>query len=270
MRNDPDRHLTFDPGRGFTVGGMNEYRISEAAKATGFSVSALRFYEKEGVVVPDRSESDYRLYADHHLDSLRFVRRGKQLGLSLDEVKELLELLKDEDCAPVQSRIKELVSDRISQAQAQIAELVGFTSQLQDVQARLSSHTAEGSCDDHCGCRTDPVTHERREPEPIPLMGADSGDIACSLDPDRVGGRVEDWNRILSASASRSAIPGGVRVHFHDDVDIAALARLAAAEHHCCSFFRFGIAVGPDGVSLDVTGPEEARDVIASVFGKAA
>lgn len=249
---------------------MSDYRISEAAEATGFSVSALRFYEKEDVVVPDRSESDYRVYNDRHLDGLRFVRRGKQLGLSLDEIKELLELLEDEDCAPVQSRIKELVSDRISQAQERIAELVGFTSQLQSVQARLGSHTAEGSCDDQCGCRTDLVVHERRGPEPIPLMGADSGDIVCSLDPDRVGGRVEDWNRVLSKSESRSEINGGVRVHFDHDADIVALAKLAEAEQDCCSFFRFDIGIGPDGVSLDVTGPEEARDVIASVFGKAA
>ncbi len=249
---------------------MSEYRISDASRATGFSISALRFYEKEGVVAPDRSESEYRIYRDHHLDALRFGRRGKQLGLSLDEIKELLELLEGEDCAPVQSRIKELVSDRISQAQQQIAELVGFTSQLQDAQARLSSHTAEGSCDDKCGCRTEPVTDQRREHEPIPLIGADSGDIVCSLDPDRVDNRVEDWNRVLSKSASRSAIRGGVRVHFDHDVDVVALAELAEAEQGCCSFFRFNIGIGADGVSLDVTGPDEARDVIASVFGRAA
>lgn len=249
---------------------MSEYRISDAARATGFSVSALRFYEKEGVVVPDRSESDYRVYDANDLNALRFVRRGKQLGLNLDEIKELLELLEDEDCAPVQSRIKELVSDRISQAQEQIADLVGFTSQLQDVQARLGSHTAEGSCDDQCGCRTEPVTQEGREREPIPLIGAKSDDIVCSLDPGRVSGRVEDWNRVLSKSASSSAIEGGVRVHFDHDADIVALAELAAAEQDCCSFFRFEIGIDADGVSLDVTGPDEARDVIASVFGKAA
>lgn len=247
---------------------MSDYRISEAAGATGFSVSALRFYEKEDVVVPDRSESDYRVYNDRHLDGLRFVRRGKQLGLSLDEIKELLELFEDEDCAPVQSRIKELVSDRISQAHEQIAELVGFTSQLQDVQSRLSSHTAEGSCDDQCGCRTGPDTDERRQGKPI--IGPASGDITCSLDPNQVKGRVADWNRVLSKSASRSAIPGGVRVHFDDGVDVVALAGLAAAEQGCCSFFRFDIGVDADGVSLDVTGPDDARDVIASVFGKAA
>lgn len=249
---------------------MSKYRISDAARATGFSVSALRFYEKEDVVVPDRSESDYRVYGDHHLDALRFVKRGKQLGLSLDEIKELLELLEDEDCAPVQNRIRELVSDRISQAQSQIADLVGFTAQLQQAEARLTSHTADGSCDDHCGCRTDPAPPEMRERELIPLAGSQSGDIACSLDPDQVEGRVADWNLILSTAAWRAAIPGGVRVRFRDEVDIATLAELATAEHDCCSFFQFGIGVGPEGVTLDITGPDDAQDVIASVFGKAA
>ena len=39
---------------------MNGYRISEAARATGFSLSALRFYEQEGVVVPERTSTGYR------------------------------------------------------------------------------------------------------------------------------------------------------------------------------------------------------------------
>lgn len=249
---------------------MSQYRISDAAQATGFSVSALRFYEKEGVVVPDRSRSGYRAFDDDDLDALRFVGRGKQLGLSLDEIKELLELLEDDECAPVQSRIKELVSDRISQAQAQIAELVGFTAQLQDAQARLATHTADGACDDQCGCRTDPETHHGGERKPIPLAGTDSGDIACSLDSNHVEGRVADWNRVLSQSTSRSAVPGGVRVHFDDGVQIMGLAELAAAEQECCSFFRFAIVIAPNGVTLDVTGPDDAQDVIASVFGVAA
>lgn len=101
-------------------------------------------------------------------------------------------------------------------------------------------------------------------------MGADSGDIVCSLDPHPGRNRVEDWNRVLSESAPRSAIRGGVRVHFGHDVDVVALAELAEAEQDCCSFFRFNIRIGADGVSMDVAGPDEARDVIASVFGRAA
>jgi hypothetical protein len=62
---------------------MTGYKISEAARATGFSMSALRFYQLEGVVVPERTTTGYRSYRDNDLDSLRFVARGKQLGLSL-------------------------------------------------------------------------------------------------------------------------------------------------------------------------------------------
>ena len=95
---------------------MTGYKISEAARATGFSVSALRFYEQEGVVVPERATTGYRSYRDDDLESLRFVARGKQLGLSLEEITELLDLLDGEECAPVQTRIRHLVNERIGQA----------------------------------------------------------------------------------------------------------------------------------------------------------
>jgi DNA-binding transcriptional MerR regulator len=136
---------------------MDGLRISEAARATGFTVSALRFYEKEGVVVPERTATGYRSYGDDQLESLRFVARGKQLGLSLDDITELLGLLDEEECAPVQTRIRHLVGERIDQAQDQIAELVAFRSQLQSAAARLGVHTPDGACDDDCGCRSEPV-----------------------------------------------------------------------------------------------------------------
>jgi hypothetical protein len=54
------KDLTFDPGLGFRVRVMGGYKISEAARATGFTESALRFYEQEGVVVPEPTETGYR------------------------------------------------------------------------------------------------------------------------------------------------------------------------------------------------------------------
>jgi DNA-binding transcriptional MerR regulator len=250
---------------------MNGLKISEAARATGFTVSALRFYEKEGVVVPERTATGYRTYLDDHLESLRFAARAKQLGLSLEDITELLELLDDEDCAPVQTRIRHLVGKRIGQAQDQIAELVAFTSQLQTAAARLGVHTPDGACDDDCGCRSEPhqaaVVDRGRL---IPLAGAASPQIACSLQPDSVGARLQDWQRALDSATGRTAVPGGVRVVFDRDVDVAALAALAADEQVCCSFFRFDLGIGADGVTLDVTGPADSQQVIAAVFGAAA
>jgi DNA-binding transcriptional MerR regulator len=247
---------------------MSGLKISEAARATGFSVSALRFYEQAGVVVPERTATGYRSYSDDHLDSLRFVARGKQLGLSLDDIIELLELLDEEECEPVQVRIRQLVGDRITQAQDQIAELVAFTGQLQKAAARLGVHTPDGACDDDCGCRSEPDLTGSARREPITLLGVEHPEIACSLDPDSVGDRIDEWRETLESAKSRQSIPDGVRIVFDREVNVASLASLAAAEQTCCSFFRFDITIDGE-VSMAVTGPADAQPVIASVFGTA-
>lgn len=250
---------------------MTGYKISEAARATGFSVSALRFYEQEGVVVPERTATGYRSYGENDLESLRFVARGKQLGLSLEEITELLDLLGEEECAPVQTRIRHLVSERIEQARERVAELVGFTSQLQTAAARLGVHTPNGACDDQCGCRSDPDQLSAAERvDLIPLAGTSGSGIACSLQPDLLGGRIDDWNRVLAKAKSRESISNGLRVGFDRDVNLVELADLVDAEQSCCSFFTFVIGVSADRVWLDVTGPEDAQTVITSVFGAAA
>lgn len=129
----------------------------QAARATGITVSALRYYEKEGVVVPERTDTGYRSYGHEDMEALRFLARAKTLGLTLPEISELLTLLAEKDCQPVQTRLRQLVTDRIRQAQDQIADLVGFTGQLQQAATRLGVHTAEGACNDRCGCTTAPT-----------------------------------------------------------------------------------------------------------------
>lgn len=249
---------------------MDGLRISEAAAAVGFTASALRFYEKEGVVVPGRTPSGYRVYGDDHVESLRFVARGKQLGLRLEEVTELLELFDHEDCAPVQTRIRHLVDDRIRQARAKIAELVAFISQLQTAAARLGVHTPHGACDAACGCRSDPSQPTGvDEDRSIPLAGSISHEIACSLQADSVAERVRDWGGVISKAIGGTKVPGGIQVVFDRDVDVAALAHLAAAEQACCSFSHCDIAIGSREVTLDVTGPDETLEVIATLFGLA-
>jgi len=249
---------------------MTGYKISEAARATGFSVSALRYYEKEGVVVPERTATGYRSYHDDDIDSLRFVARGKQLGLSLEEIIELLELLDGEECEPVQTRIRHLINERIGQAQQGVAELVRFTAQLQEAATKLGVHTPDGACDDQCGCRSDPQQSTASTRTLIPLTGLSGSEIACSLHPDLVGGRIDDWNRVLANAKSREPTTDGLRVGFDRDVDLVELVELVDAEQSCCSFFTFGIGVTVDRVWLDVTGPEDAQPVITSVFGAAA
>lgn len=249
---------------------MSGYKISDAARATGFTSSALRFYEKQGVVIPERTTTGYRQYNEEHVESLRFVARGKELGLSLEDISELLALLDQDDCEPVQTRIRQLIDQRIAQAEARVAELVGLTAQLQKTAARLGVHTADGKCDDQCGCRSEPESKPTGDRGQIPLAGPDADDIFCSLDIELIGSRIDHWKRTLAESTGRESIANGVRVMFHRGVDIAPLAQLAAAEQTCCGFFRFNIGIEPDRVFLDVTGPNQAQAVITSIFGAAA
>jgi DNA-binding transcriptional MerR regulator len=134
---------------------MSGYLIAEVAQRTGFSTSALRFYEQNGLVRPGRTPSGYRRYDDEHLETLAFIGRAKGFGLTLDEITELLGLLDQDQCAPVQDRLKDLVDTKIAEAARRIAELSSFTDELRRVAATLDNHTPDGPCDDTCGCTTD-------------------------------------------------------------------------------------------------------------------
>ncbi|MEX2323737.1 MAG: MerR family transcriptional regulator [Acidimicrobiia bacterium] len=68
-------------------------RIGEAAAEAGLEPTAIRFYEKHGVLPePERTDSGYRDYTETDVALLRFVRRARGLGIPLDDVREIVEL----------------------------------------------------------------------------------------------------------------------------------------------------------------------------------
>ena len=69
------------------------FQIGELAKRCGVTADTLRFYEKNALIKPaGRSESGYRLYDEENQKQVHFILKGKDLGLSLDEIKDLLEI----------------------------------------------------------------------------------------------------------------------------------------------------------------------------------
>jgi MerR family copper efflux transcriptional regulator len=67
--------------------------IGEAAKASGVSAKMIRHYEQVGLVPPAaRTDSGYRQYGDGDIHTLRFIRRSRDLGFSIREIAELLDL----------------------------------------------------------------------------------------------------------------------------------------------------------------------------------
>jgi DNA-binding transcriptional MerR regulator len=69
-------------------------QIGEAAERVGLSIRTIRHYEDAGLIVPSaRSEGGFRLYTEPDLDRLRVVKRMKPLGFTLEEMRDLLEIL---------------------------------------------------------------------------------------------------------------------------------------------------------------------------------
>ena len=262
--------LTLDLQLGLRVYGscMDGYSISQVAERTGFAPSALRYYERSGLLTPNRTAGGYRSYDEHHIELLQFVARAKAFGLSLDEITEVLVLLAEERCEPVQSRLKGLVDDKIADTQGRIAELVAFAAELRHVAASLSLDTPDGPCDDTCGCTTDSSSRLPAEGVRLTTKPTHPSDdpIACTLSPADVPQRLADWQTVVGASEACEPTDGGIRLRLPPDTDVAAVAALAAAEQTCCRFFTFRLTIGAT-TTLDITGPADALPVIEALVG---
>ncbi len=72
------------------------FTIGDLARDTGTKVETIRFYEKIGIIPkPARTAGNYRAYGQEHLHRMSFIRRSRDLGFSLDQVRALLDLADD-------------------------------------------------------------------------------------------------------------------------------------------------------------------------------
>ena len=91
-----------------------QFPIGALANKSAVNIETIRYYEKIGVMPKaTRSPGGYRLYCAEHLKRLTFVRRGRELGFSLDELRELLRLVDGHaySCAQVRALTLEHVAD---------------------------------------------------------------------------------------------------------------------------------------------------------------
>lgn len=96
--------------------------VGGAARNTGLSPKALRLYEKLGIVTGvDRTASGYRTYGLAHMELLSFVRRARELGFSLDEIRRLVELGRRGESAC--GTVIELLERHAGEASERMAEL---------------------------------------------------------------------------------------------------------------------------------------------------
>lgn len=112
--------------------GMN---IGAAARASGISAKMIRYYEQAGLLpeVP-RTEAGYRLYREQDVHTLRFLRRARDLGFSVEQMRSLVQLWQDKSRASAD--VKALALSHIQELRAKALAL----QQMADTLAHLASH----------------------------------------------------------------------------------------------------------------------------------
>jgi MerR family mercuric resistance operon transcriptional regulator len=141
---------------------MDGMTRGEVAEKADVNPETLRYYERKALIPkPARSDGGFRLYDDSYVDRLRFIKRAKELGFTLAEIKELLDLRVDDEatCRDVKVQAEE----KLDEIEAKIQAL----QQIREALVQLA---------DACEGRTEGPTSD------CPILDAMEGEIPLQDD----------------------------------------------------------------------------------------
>ena len=118
--------------------------IGEAARASGVSAKMIRHYESVGLF-PEaaRTDAGYRQYADREINTLRFIRRSRDLGFSIEQIRELLGLWQDRKRPSRQ--VKALALAHVRELDEKLREIQAMKATLEHL-----AHCCHGDDRPHC------------------------------------------------------------------------------------------------------------------------
>jgi MerR family copper efflux transcriptional regulator len=106
--------------------------IGDAAKASGVSAKLIRYYESIGLI-PEagRTASGYRVYTAAEVNTLRFIKRARTLGFSIERIQHLVGLWQDK--ARASSEVKHIALEHVTELEAKIAEMQAMRDALREL-----------------------------------------------------------------------------------------------------------------------------------------
>lgn len=123
-------------------------QVKQVCQLLNINVQTIYYYERIGLISPQRSESGYRLFSPEDMEILRFILQVKSLGLTLEEIRELLQLKKGRSlsCRVVYNQLKSKIveiEDKIRQLEGLKKELMPL---LQQCELNLDHPNPEHQC----------------------------------------------------------------------------------------------------------------------------
>ena len=120
-------------------------KIGELARLADCQVETVRYYEREGLLpAPARSEGNYRVYGQAHVERLVFIRNCRTLDMTLEEIRQLLALRDrpEDSCAAIDA----LVDEHIQHVEARIQNLLALQQQLTELRHQCAQSQAARAC----------------------------------------------------------------------------------------------------------------------------
>jgi MerR family copper efflux transcriptional regulator len=119
--------------------------IGGVARRAGVGIDTIRYYEREGLLPePTRRPSGYRSYGEGTIARLRFIRRAKTLGFTLEEIRDLLALSADRTRGV--KAVKQRAQRRLADVEARIAELERVRAGLAELVEACPGHGEPEQC----------------------------------------------------------------------------------------------------------------------------
>lgn len=118
------------------------HSIGTAAKISGVNIETIRYYEREGVVAKaERANNGRRVYDDEAIANLRFVKRCRELGFSINDIKMLLKL--SDQTAGSCDEVRKLSEANLDSVSAKIADLMNMKLALEELITSCKSGQTE-------------------------------------------------------------------------------------------------------------------------------
>lgn len=225
--------------------------IGQLAKRLGMNTSALRYYESQGLLMPDeRTDAGYRLYGEEAETRLRFIGHAQRLGFSLADIQTLIEAQETDDLD--QTAVMELAEARFLAIEKQLTPLLIQQHELRLFWRELQTDTLHGSVADLFAPLMDSTVHS------TPLSAATVLDLLsrvtqCSLETDMA-------TQILAALQgqhihfAQDDTTYHISVHSQETAVGDALAALTLLDADCETYPMPQLRQTDDGWQLSVTG----------------
>ncbi|AWF81234.1 Cd(II)/Pb(II)-responsive transcriptional regulator [Microbulbifer sp. A4B17] len=141
------------------------YKIGEAAKRVGCKVETVRYYEQAGLLPePARSEGNFRLYSESHLEQLRFIRHCRSLDIPLEDIRNLLRLKEtpSQSCTDIDS----VIDEQIQRVELQLESLKQLRHNLMALRNQCGGGQVINACDimrelEDCSCHGYPASNKK-------------------------------------------------------------------------------------------------------------